>query len=122
MRSEKGMSLIETAVALAILGIVAVAYLGGIGTSLKSTTIAKIQVTAQSLVISEIEYVKNYPYQYSASEYPVDPALDIPLGWSVPPPVVGLVHATDDGIQKVTVKAEYNGKKIISMVTYKVNR
>ena len=122
MRSEKGMSLIETAVALAILGIVAVAYLGGIGTSLKSTTIAKSQVTAQSLLISEIEYVKNYPYQYSVSEYPVDPALDIPLGWSVPPPVVGLVHATDDGIQKVTVKAEYNGKKIISMVTYKVNR
>jgi len=122
MRSEKGMLLIETAAALAILGIVAVAYLGGIGTSLKSTIIAKEQATAQSLVISEIEYVKNYPYQYSASEYPVDPALDIPVAWSVPPPVVGLVHATDDGIQKVTVKAEYNGKEILSMVAYKVNR
>ncbi len=122
MRSEKGMSLIETAAALAILGIVAVAYLSGIGTSLKSTTVAKRQATAQSLVISEIEYVKKYTYQYSASEYPLDPALDIPLGWSVPPPVVGLVHATDDGIQKVTVKAEYNGNEILSMVTYKVNR
>ena len=122
MRSKKGISLIETAVALAILGIVAVAFLGGIGTSHKATSINNEQTTAESLVISEIEYVKGCTYQYAASEYPVDPALDIPAGWSVPPPTVELVHATDDGIQKVTVKAERNGKEILSVSMYKVDR
>jgi len=122
MRSKKGISFIETAIALAILGIVAVAFLGGIGTSFKAASINNEQLTAESLVISEIEYVKRCTYQYSASEYPVDPALDIPVGWSVPPPIVELVHATDDGIQKVTVKAEHNGKEILSIYTYKVDR
>jgi len=40
----------------------------------------------------------------------------------VPPPVVELVHATDDGIQNVTVTAEHNGKTILSVQLYKVDR
>ena len=122
MGSQKGFSLIETAVALAILGIVAVTFLGGIGTSLKALSINDEQATAESLVIGEIEYVKRCTYQYSISEYPVDPALDIPVGWSVPPPTVELVHATDDGIQKVTAKALYNGNEILSLSMHKVDR
>jgi len=122
MRSTKGISLMETAIALAIMGVVAVAFLSGAGTSLKSASIASKQTTAESLVISEVEYVKTCAYQYSASEYPVDPDIDIPVGWSIPPPLVELVHATDDGIQKVTVTAEHNGREILSISTYKVDR
>jgi len=40
----------------------------------------------------------------------------------VPPPVVELVHETDDGIQKVTVTAEDNGKAVLSLEVYKVAR
>ena len=122
MKSEKGFALIETLVALALLGIIAVVFLGGIGTATKATIVADEQTTAESLVRSEIEYVKNCTYQYSATQYPVDPSINIPYGWSMPVPAVELVHATDDGIQKVTITVERNGEQKFSAQIYKVDR
>ena len=119
---EEGISLIETVVALAIMGIVAVVFLSGLCTAYRATSISDERTTADSLVISEIEYVKRCTYLHSASEYPVDPALNIPAGWSVPPPIVELVHATDDGIQEVFVKAEHNGEEILILSIHKVDR
>lgn len=112
----------ETLVALAIVGLVATAFLSGITTTTKATVVIDKKVTAESLVFHEIEYVKNYAYQYDASNYPVDPAITAPEGWTVPQPVVELVHATDDGIQKVTVTAQYNGESVLSADVYKVDR
>jgi len=122
MKSEKGFALIETSVALALLGIIAVALLSGLTTVTEANSTSDEQATAQSLVRSEIEYVKNCAYQYLASEYPVDPDLTVPEGWAVPPPVAGLVHGTDDGIQSVTVTAEHNGEMVLSVEIYKVDR
>ena len=122
MRSDKGFILIETLIALVLMGIVAVSLLSGASTVIKANNIAGEQAIAQSLVRSEMEYVKNYQYQYSASTYPADLSITIPEGWVVPPPVVGLVHATDDGIQSVNVTAEHNGKTVLSIEMYKVDR
>ena len=122
MKSEKGFALIETLVALALLGVIAVAFLSSVATTSKAGSIANKQAIAESLVRSEAEYVKNCAYQYSASEYPVDPSLTVPASWTVPPPAVGLVHATDDGIQEVTVTAEHNGEEVLSLKIYKVDR
>ncbi len=122
MKSELGFSLMETLVALAILGIVAAIFLSGMATTTKANIVTDKKATAESLVFGEIEYVKNYEYQLDASDYPVDPALIIPEGWVVPQPVVALVHATDDGVQKVTVTAQYNGESVLSVDLYKVDR
>ena len=119
---EKGVTLIETLVALAILGVAAVTFLSGLATVTKATVVTDEQAIAESLVRAEAEYVKSYPYQYEATEYPVDPGLTTPSGWTVPPPVVELVHATDDGVQKVTVTAEHNGDALLSLEIYKVDR
>ena len=119
---ELGATLTETVVALAILSIVAGTFLSGLATTSTATIIANEQATAESLARSQMEYVKNCTYQYLATEYPVDPSLNIPVGWSVPSPVVELVHATDDGLQKVTVTAEHNGEVVISVEVYKVDR
>ena len=119
---ELGATLIETMVALTVLSIVAVTFLSGLYTATKASIVADEQATAESLVRSQTEYIKNCAYQYDASEYLVDPALTIPGGWAIPPPVVEPVHATDDGIQKVTVMAEHNGDAILSIGIYKVDR
>ena len=120
--NQKGFALIETIVALAILGTAALAVLSGLATSSKATIINERRATAESLVRSEIEYVKNCAYQVSAIQYPADPSLTIPTGWSVPQPGVQPVHATDDGLQQVTVSASFQGNPVLSLTVYKANR
>lgn len=120
--NETGFALLETLVALGILGFAAATFVGGVATATKVGMVTSEHAMAESLIRSEMEYVKNYAYQYSASSYPVNPALEIPEGWTVPSPVVGLVHASDDGIQRVTVTAERNGDPVLSIVMYKVDR
>ncbi|MBA7696814.1 hypothetical protein ES703_105466 [subsurface metagenome] len=122
MKSEKGFSLIEILVAVAILGLVAVTFLGGLATVLKGTVISNEQAIAESLVRTEAEYVKGCDYKPYPSVYPVNPELTIPNGWNIPQPTVELVHATDDGIQKVTITAEHDGEAILSIEIYKVER
>jgi len=122
MKSQKGFALIETLVALGIFGLVAVTSLSGMATITQGNVIASERATAESLVRSEIEYVKRCAYQYDASEYPIDSTLTIPQGWSLAPPAVEPVHATDDGIQKITITAEHNGKSVLSIEIYKADR
>jgi len=57
MKSETGASLIETLVALALLGIVAVAFLSGLATATKATAITNQRATAESLVRCEISLI-----------------------------------------------------------------
>jgi len=122
MKSQNGFALIETLVALGIFGLVAVTSLSGMATITQGNVIASERATAESLVRSEIEYVKQCAYQYDASEYPIDSTLTIPQGWSLAPPAVEPVHATDDGIQKITITAEHNGKSVLSVEIYKADR
>ncbi len=119
MRSESGMSLIETLVALALLGTIGVGFLSSMGTATKATIVADEQVTAESLARSEIEYIKTSNYQ---SSYLIDPALDIPSGWSISDPAVEALHDPDDGIQKVVISVQRNGKDKFSATIYKTDR
>lgn len=62
LRSLKGQSLIEVLIAIAILGVVAVAFFSALGTNSKAIIIADEQTTAESLARSELEYVKSQPF------------------------------------------------------------
>jgi len=121
MKSDKGFAFIETIVALALLGIVAAVFLSSIGTAAKATMIADKELTAESLARSEIEYIKGCDYDYYAMEYPLDPALSVPSGWSVDASAEALDGRGDD-IQKVTVTIQRNGENEFSAVIYKVDR
>jgi len=122
IKGEKGFSLVETTVAVCLLGIVSAIFLGSIGTAAKATMITDERVTAEILARNQIEYIKDYPYDYYASEYPVDPALDIPYGWSMENPTAEALHGTDDGIQKVTITIQCHGRTMLSTFIYKVDR
>lgn len=122
MKDDSGFVFIETIVAIAILGLVAVFFLGSIGTATKTTMSSSEQTTAESLARSQIEYIKSCNYQYSAAEYPVDPTLEIPYGWSITSIAVEPLHCTDDGIQKVTITVKQGGETKLTAVTYKLDR
>jgi len=119
---ERGSTAVEAVLGVAILGLLGATFLGAVATETKVTAASSESAIAESLVRSELEYVKMYAYQPDASEYPVDPSLTIPAGWTLPNPTVEPVHATDDGLQKVTATAVHQGRTIISVVMYKMNR
>ncbi len=119
-QGQNGFALIEAIVSLGILGFVAVVFLSGLTIEARGTRIATEQATAESLARSELEYVKDIkPY---AATYAVDPLLDIPVSYEVPPPIVESVPGAGAGVQQVTVIVKRNGKKILSLTEYKVNR
>ena len=81
--SSKGVSAVEVIIALAILGIIAVAFLGGLSTALKATSIADERSVAQSLATSQMEYVKSQGYSSDVdwSYALTHDTTDEPVGW-----------------------------------------
>lgn len=127
MRRERGFSFIEVVIALAVLGIIAVGFLGGLGTSSKTLIIADELETANNLAEAQIENVKkqaydslNNPPQYSLMPgIPSSYNIDQPLAERLDPYLNGLDN--DDGIQRITVTVRHDGKEVLTLKDYKVN-
>lgn len=120
---ESGVTLIETVVALAILGVIAVAFLNGLNNIYKSAFITDEQSTAESLALSQMEWVKNVDYVYNAAEYspaPIPSSKDY-INYSATIDVEPL-YDPDGGIQKITVTVKRSDKGIIKLEGYKVDR
>ena len=122
-RRETGLTLLETAIALAIIGVVAVAFLTGVTTSSRVTYIADGQATAESLARSQMEWAKNASYSYNATSYAIAPMpsgkdyIDYSANITAEP-----LHDPDDGIQKITVTIAHSGKTLFKLENYKVDR
>ena len=127
MRGERGFSFIELAIALAVLGIIAVGFLGALGTSSKTLIIADELETANNLAEAQVENVKkqaydslNNPPQYSLMpSIPSNYSIDQPLAERLDPDLDG--YDDDDGIQKITVTVRHDGKAVLTLKDYKVN-
>ena len=137
--SETGVTLIETLVALALIGIISVAFLSGLATAAKATFIADEQATAESLARSQIEYVQSQGYiNYAVPGHDEYIGLEIetvPASYSVEiiatpiNPATGLAYGQtegifeqDDDIQKITVTVERGDKTVLTIGAYKVER
>ncbi len=120
---ESGMALIETLVAMALVGSIAVTYLSGLATTFKATMVADEQSTAESLARSQMEWVKTVTYVSSTANYTATaiPSASDYTGYSVNITAAAL-NTPDDGIQKITVAVKHWGKQLISLEGYKVNR
>jgi len=135
-KNEKGFSLIEVVIALLLMGIIGIALLIGLATASKAIFIADERATAESLARSQMEYVKNQDYiDYSADPHDVYDEITPPAGYSIgstavpfdpvtgqPYSEAGGIFVQDDGIQKITVTVSHNGKEIITLEDYKVDR
>jgi Tfp pilus assembly protein PilV len=115
---QAGLGLVETLVAVAILGTSVVAFAAGLSAgSIAVGELGETEVT-QGLAQTQMEYTKSYAYNPGAATYP---ALAAPPGYSVSVGV-SAVPGTDTNIQKITVTVSQEGQAVATVAGYKVNR
>jgi len=131
LRGQRGISFIETLVALAILAAIAVAFLNGLSTTSKAVMISQESVTAESLAKSQIEYIKVQEY-IPVAEY--DPVTNCYEEINIPNELVGkgydieinppepIISPPEGGfeLQSITVVIKRNGEGMFSLSTYRV--
>jgi type II secretory pathway pseudopilin PulG len=117
-QDQRGLGLVETLVAVAILGTSAVAFIVALSTGSIAVREQDEQVMAQSLVRSQMEYTTSYPYDPGATTYP---AVAVPAGYSLSV-AVSSVPGGDADIQKITVVALREGQPMLTVTGYKGNR
>lgn len=120
-RNEKGVTLIETLVALAIFGLVGAAFLSGLAASAKAVMISQERVYAESLAKSQIESIKSENYTASDPYTKIEISSDLAVqGYDIDwPPTVTQLQA---GLQKIIITVNRNGDAILTIEDYKVER
>ncbi len=134
LRGQRGFTLLEALVAVSILAAIGVVIMTSLSTAYKSVGIMDEQQQAELLIRSQLEDIKNSPYQDSGvylvtvtlpPEYSmaitVTPPTQIgtldnntPLEELVPPPVTT--------IQEITVSVHRGNKPVLSVACYKVKQ
>ena len=142
--NQKGFTLTEVLIALAIFGIVGVSVMFALNASSKTIVSAHEITVAESLSRTIIEYVKRSPYD-STIPYPLydtrstdanavdyenllglggdpyygDYTVDVDI-YRPDPEADGFDD--DDGIQEITVEILYDTRTVLTTEAYKVNR
>jgi type II secretory pathway pseudopilin PulG len=125
-RVQRGVSLIETVVALGLLGLIGVALLSGLTTTSKAVMVSQEDVTVESLAKSQIEHIKAQPYipiSVYQPEYCYDKITDIPANYDIEimppeaPPLDAGVGPFE--VQSITVVVKRNGKAVFTMLMYR---
>jgi len=115
---QKGLGLVETLVAVAILGTSVVAFVAALSVGSIAVGEQDEKVVAQSLAQTQLEYTKSYPYDPEATTYPT---VYTPEGYIISVNVASIPD-TDADIQKVTATISRDGENILTVADYKVNR
>jgi prepilin-type N-terminal cleavage/methylation domain-containing protein len=124
LRKQSGFGLIEVIIALGLLGIISIAFLGTLANASSAIILSDGRTTAESLARSEMEYIKSQEYiDYSVSEHDIYDSLDAPADYILattaapfdpdsPGPdktydEIGGVYEQDEGIQLITVTVTF---------------
>jgi Tfp pilus assembly protein PilV len=134
-RGQRGISLLETMVAAGILVAIGVVFMSAMSTGYRSAGALDEQLQAEALIRSQLEDIKNSPYQDSGV-YPV--TVNLPPQYSVnisvePPTCIGtaddctpLEELVEDPpvttIQQITVSVYHGDKHILSVACYKAKQ
>jgi type II secretory pathway pseudopilin PulG len=129
---ERGIGLVESLVAVAILGTAGVAFVLSLSTGAIAVRESDQETVAQSLARAQLEYVKNYPYHAAPTSYPYVYTYDktynpspvtLPEGYDISLSASTILQAGGNSdIQKITVIISRNGEDILTIADYKVKR
>ncbi len=114
---QKGISLIETVIALGILGFIAVAFLNGLSAISRNADLYEQRVTAQCLAQSQLEEIKAMAYDPNASTSPYPVEVTLPTNYSMSVTVVEQVTNK----QQITIDISRGGRHILQLATIKAN-
>ena len=143
---SRGQILIEALIGLAVLGLIAITFIGAMYTSLHAAQIADERAAALTLAKSEIEFVRDqaysdgdWAYSLSTTERSASPE---PSWWTTsPPPLLSAefdgysvdmagvsdidldgAGGPDEGIRTITAIARHHGEAIVTLEDYEVDR
>jgi type II secretory pathway pseudopilin PulG len=128
---ERGASLVEILVSVAIMAIVFAAFLSALSTASFGVAVVSERVTAQNLARDQLECIQDHPYIPGAipisyttvctvtalSSYPMD--VSISYWYS---PTFTSVPADDSGMQWITVTVYHNSEPVFTIAKYKAER
>ena len=123
-RIDRGFSLIETVIAIGLLGIIAVALVSALATGIKVLSMTDIRETARDLAERQMESVQRQPYD-AAHNPPVYQALvGAPADFTITLTPTRLDRGggtdNDTGIQHVTISVKKGTKPIFELEGQKV--
>ena len=118
-RRDSGMTLLETLVALAVLGTIAVTFLSGLVTSSKAAFTVDEQATAMSLAQSQMEWAENASYNATGYYSPAP----IPSGKDYINYSANITaQPLHNGIQTIIVTVNRSDEQVFTLEGYKVER
>ena len=134
MGNQKGFSLIESLVGLAVFGLIGIIIMTSLATSARSNMTNSNLTEAESLARAQLEYVQSQTYNGTNNGTVYAPpylAITLPTGYSFATSVATMVTrinsngstvTTDDGLQQITVSIKYATATLFTLTGYKVNR
>ena len=114
MKSEKGLTLIETVVALALMSIICVSFLSALATTSSSRALAEERVAAKILAEAQMENIKKQAYTDSYTLLTPD-GYD---GYSTNVTAVDFYY----NLQKITVAVYHHDDEVFSLESFKAKR
>ncbi len=119
-KKQRGFSLIEVLVAMALLAGAGIAIIIALGTASKGVSTADERETAKNIAEMQLEYIMNQPY---AESYPAK-MMDYP-GYSILTGADGRIATEavpariDGNIQKITITVLHESKQILTVIGQK---
>ncbi len=115
LSDEKGVGLVESLLAVAIVGVALVAFLAAMSTGSMAVATADKRVTAENLAWSQMEDSLGQSYAASYS------TITEPAGYAITVTISGVDGRDQNEIQKITVDVDYDGGTV-SAEAFKVSR
>ena len=125
---QRGFSLMEMLVAVAILAVVGVAFMAALGTGFRAQDITREQVTGENLARAALEEIRFQDFVLGPGCYPscYTPTVPIPAGYSISVATEGFcvepACPPDDNLQKNTVTVSRGGDAVVTVEDLKARR